>query len=98
MYVCTSWGLGLLNSGFVFGVSDSFYCPEFRVWVQPLGLLSRYLTCYVNAYYALKTVCSRLFDLTALRAESKPAETRDAAETKPVEKAPLTLRMHCFGV
>ena len=35
---------------FVFGVSDSFYCPEFRVWVQPLGLLSRLLTCYVNAY------------------------------------------------
>eukprot|EP00439_Symbiodinium_sp_Y106_P041701 s3176_g5.t1 len=43
---------------------------------------------------SILAVCSddsaELFDLTALRAESKPAETRDAAETKPVEKAPLT--------
>ncbi|CAE6956910.1 unnamed protein product, partial [Symbiodinium sp. KB8] len=37
-----------------------------------------------------RAVCSRLFDLTALRAESKPSEPRHAVETKPLEKAPLS--------
>ena len=43
-----------------------------------------------------RAVCSRLFDLTALRAESKPSEPRHAVETKPLEKAPLTLGMQWF--